>query len=218
MTGAGTLLPYALHLHLHLFHLHHHFRGPPVDYGALAAASAASWVGVPGPGEPVLIAAGIFAAKHRLDIVSVVGMAWLGATVGGMAGWLIGLKLGRAVLTAPGPLHRVRLRTVQRGDDVFRRTPVLGVLLAPSWIAGIHGVRPRTFLPVNLLSAALWAFGIGLGSYLAGPAVIDVVDDLGWVLGGGLLLLVVLAAGSGVIRRRRRRGRAARSSPDAERV
>ena len=56
--------------------LHHHFHGPPIDYGALAAAAAASWIGVPGPGEPVLIAAGVFAAQHRLDIVSVLVVAW----------------------------------------------------------------------------------------------------------------------------------------------
>ena len=44
--------------------LHHHFHGPTIDYVGLALAAAASWVGVPGPGEPVLIAAGVFAARH----------------------------------------------------------------------------------------------------------------------------------------------------------
>ena len=85
--------------------LHHHFHGPPFDYLTLAAAAAASWIGVPGPGEPVLIAAGVFAAKHRLDIVEVLLIAWAGAAVGGVGGWLIGMRAGRAVMAAPGPFR-----------------------------------------------------------------------------------------------------------------
>ena len=64
----------------------HRLDGPPADYLGLAAASAASWVGVPGPGEPVLIAAGVFAAKHRLDLGTVLVVAWAGSDAGGIAG------------------------------------------------------------------------------------------------------------------------------------
>ena len=122
-------------------HLHHHFHGPPVDYVGLAAASVASWIGVPGPGESVLVAAGIFAAKHKLDIAEVLLVAWVAATAGGIAGWLIGMRAGRAVMTAPGPLQRARQKAVERGDEIFGRVPVLAVVLTPSWIAGIHRVR-----------------------------------------------------------------------------
>ena len=118
--------------------LHHHFHGPPIGYAGLAAAAAASWVGVPGPGEPVLIAAGILAARHKLDIVSVVAAAWVGATAGGIAGWVIGMRAGRRVLTARGPLERMRLAALARGDDIFARYTVAAVLLVPSWIAGIN--------------------------------------------------------------------------------
>lgn len=207
------MLALALHLHVHV-HLfgHHHFRGPPIDYGALAAAAAASWVGVPGPGEPVLVAAGIFAARHQLDLATVLVVAWLGAMLGGVLGWAIGRKAGRAVLTAKGPLQRLRLAAVKRGDEVFTRIPVVAIVLAPSWVAGIHGVRARLFLPVNAASAVLWAVGIGLGSYLAGPPVLDVVGDLGWVLGGALVLVVVAALTVGAVQRRR--SRAARAGID----
>jgi membrane protein DedA with SNARE-associated domain len=193
-----------VHLHVHLF-AHHHFRGPPIDYGALGAAAGASWIGVPGPGEPVLVAAGIFAAQHRLDIATVIAVAWLGATVGGVGGWMIGRKAGRAVLTAQGPFLRLRLAAVRRGDEVFTRIPVVAIVLAPSWVAGIHGVRARLFLPVNAASALLWAGGIGLGAFFAGPAVLDVVNDLGWVLGGALVVAVAVALGFGVVQRRRAR-------------
>lgn len=184
--------------------LHHHFRGAPLDYWALAAAAAASWVGIAGPGEPVLIAAGVFAAQHRLDIISVLLVAWIGASAGGLAGWVLGLKGGRKLVTAPGPLLKFRVKAIARGEQVFNRVPVLAVLLAPSWVAGIHGVRPRVFVPLNALGAAIWAAGIGLGAFYAGPPVLEVVGDLGWVLGGGLVLLVVGTVGGELFRRRSR--------------
>lgn len=196
-----TSLVFALALRLH-----HHFHGPPVDYYGLAAAAAASWIGVPGPGEPVLITAGVFAAKHKLDIGSVILVAWAGATVGGTAGWLIGMKAGRAVLTRPGPLARMRSKALARGDEIFGRFAVIAILLTPSWIAGIHRVRAALYLPTNTASAALWAAGIGLGAFYVGPAVVDIVGDVGWVTAAGLGVLIV--AGVWIeIRRRRRRAR-----------
>jgi membrane protein DedA with SNARE-associated domain len=193
-------------------HFRHHFHGPPVDYVGLAAASVASWIGVPGPGESVLVAAGILAAKHRLDIAEVLLVAWVAATAGGVAGWLIGMRAGRAVMTAAGPFQRMRLKAVERGDEVFGRVPVLAVVLTPSWIAGIHRVKPTVYVITNALSAALWAVGIGLGAYFAGPAVVDVVNDVGWAATIGLVALVAAAV---LLELRRRRVRRARAAPGA---
>jgi membrane protein DedA with SNARE-associated domain len=184
----------------------HHLHGPPVDYVGLAAAAAASWVGVPGPGEPVLIAAGVFAAQHKLDIGEVLLVAWASATTGGIVGWLVGLKLGRTVLAGAGPLRRMRLAALERGDEIFGRFPVLAIILTPSWVAGIHRVGTGTYLLTNVVSATVWAAGIGLGAYWVGPAVIDFVDDLGWITGVGLVLLVLLGVLFEVRRRRRRAG------------
>src|SRR5205807_9728841 len=136
-----------------------HLHGSPIDYVGLALAAGASWVGVPGPGEPVLIAAGVVAARHKLDIGSVLLIAWLGAAAGGVLGWAIGLKAGRALITARGPLRRARLKAVARGEDVFRRHPVIAIVLTPSWIAGIHRVGATIYLCVNAIGAALWAVG-----------------------------------------------------------
>lgn len=204
--GKGLLL-FALTLHLH-----HKFHGPAIDYVGLAMAAAASSVGVPGPGEPVLIAAAIFAARHDLDITSVVVVAWIGATVGGMIGWAVGWKAGRALVTARGPFKRLRLRVLERGERVFERWTVLAVVIAPAWVAGIHQVRSGVYVPANALSALLWAAPLGLGAYFAGPPVIDLVDDAGTaslLVVGGLLLVVVVEE---IVRRRRtRHGRAVES-------
>ncbi len=182
-----------------------HHVPPSIDYVGLAAASAASWLGVPGPGEPVLIAAGVFAARHKLDLGSVLLTAWAGATAGGVAGWLIGMKAGRAVVTAPGPLRRLRLSAVARGDEVFDRLAVIAILLTPSWIAGIHHVRAVLYLPTNAVGAAMWAAGIGVGAYFVGPTVIDLVEDVGLATAIAVVVLVLAGVGAEVLRRRRAR-------------
>ncbi|HEY5317883.1 MAG TPA: hypothetical protein VIJ20_07875 [Solirubrobacteraceae bacterium] len=193
----------AIHLHVHVFHLHfHRFHGPPFDYAGLAIAAAVSWIAGIGPGEPLLIAAAVFAAKHKLDLAEVLLVAWLGATGGGVIGWLIGYRAGRAIVTAPGPFRRARLRAVDRGEKIFHRATVVAVILAPSWLAGIHRVRWAIYLPANALSAAIWAVGIGLGAFLIGPPVADMFGDLGTV---ALLIVgsvVVLGAIAGLVRRR----------------
>jgi membrane protein DedA with SNARE-associated domain len=193
----------------------HRRGGAPIDYFGLAAACAASWVGLPGPGEPVLIAAGVLAAKHRLDLTSILLVAWIAATVGGAVGWLIGRQAGRTVMTARGPLLRLRLGAVTRGDEVFTRYPVVAILLTPSWVAGIHRGRPLVYQLINAVSAAAWALGIGLGAYFIGPSVIEFADDVGVFTSIGLVLLVAAVIVIELGRRRRRRAREGRATPAA---
>jgi membrane-associated protein len=187
--------------------LRHHVRGPRGDYLGLAGAAVAGWAGLPGPGEAALVTAGVLASRHKLDIASVVAVAWLGATAGGIVGWLIGLKAGRAVVTARGPLRRLRLRIVDRGDRFFERYGALAVFFTPSWVAGVHGMRWTRYLPANAIAALAWALAVGLGSFAIGPSITDVLDDIGLV---GTLILVALVAGAVAVAlwRRSRRGNA----------
>ncbi len=185
--------------------LHHHVRGPSGDYAGLCLAAVASWGGLPGPGEAALIAAAILAAHHHLDIVSVIAVAWLGATAGGIVGWLVALKAGRAAITIRGPLLRARLAALERGDRFFARYGPLAVFVTPSWVAGIHGMRTSRYLPANALAALSWAVGIGLGGYYVGPSIIDLVGDAGLAGGAAIGLVVVIAAALGLRRRYRRR-------------
>lgn len=186
--------------------LHHVVHGPPLDYATLGAAAFASWIGVPGPGEPVLIAAGVLAAKHKLGVGETLLVAFAGAAAGGIAGWVVGIKAGRALVQRPGPFHRTRQKALARGEEVFARYPAAAVLLTPSWIAGINHTRAAVFLFWNAVGAAGWALGIGLGAYFVGPPVVDLVGDLGLVtaLGAAGLVAVGVALEFG---RRRRRGR-----------
>jgi membrane protein DedA with SNARE-associated domain len=191
-----------LHVHLHLLH---HLRGQTIDYVGLSVAACASWIVGIGPGEVLVVAAGVFAAKHKLDITPVVFWAWIGATVGGVIGWLIGMKAGRAVLTAPGPFRQFRLDSVSRGERLFKRREVAAILLTWPWVAGVNRSRPLLYLPLNAVSALfLWAAPLAVGAYFIGPPVLDFFADIGLLLTVGLVLAVVAVVAVEVVRRRRR--------------
>lgn len=171
----------------------------------MGVAAFASWAGFPGPGEPVLIAAAVFASKHKLDITPLVFWAWMGANAGGIVGWLIGMKAGRSVITAPGPLRGFRIRAVERGEALFKRFMVPAILFTPTWVAGINRAPARYYLPTNAVSSlALWALPIAVASYYAAGPLLDLVNDLGAVALIVLIVLVVVAVGGELLRRRRR--------------
>jgi membrane protein DedA with SNARE-associated domain len=180
--------------------LHHHGRASGVDYAGVFLASVVSWAALPGPGEAALIAAGISAAHGHLDLTAVVAAAWAGASVGGVTGWIIGVKGGRRPLTAPGPLHHLRLGLIARGDRFYELYGTIAVFFTPSWMAGIHDMRWSRFLPVNALSALIWALSIGVGAYLLGPSIADIATDAG--LAGGALVAVLFVVALVVVKRR----------------
>jgi membrane-associated protein len=192
-----AVVVHAVQLGRHL----HRFAGPHVDYVGVGLAAFVSWVGITGPGEAALIAAGIAGARGHVDIVGMILVAWIGAMSGGTAGWLIGLKGGRALLTRPGPLYRGRLRLLRHGDRIYGGRGWLAVYLAPSWMAGVSGMRARRFLPANAVASLVWALTIGLGAYVAGPSITDAIGDIGTV---GLIALVAFVVLSAFLRRRRR--------------
>ena len=99
-------------------------------------------------------------------------------------------RAGRGVLTAPGPLHGVRLALTDSGDRFFARYGVVAVLLVPSWVAGIVKMRASLYVPVNAASAAVWALAIGLTAYWVGPPIADIAADeglLAWGVVGALI-------------------------------
>ena len=180
---------------------HHHFAAHSVEYLGIAVAAALSWAGVPGPGEATLIAAGLVAAAHKLDIGTALAAAWAGATAGGIAGWLLGLAGGRALASAPGPLLGHRGRAISAGERFYERFGVIAVFLTPSWVAGIARMRWPQYLLANAISALVWALVVGLGAYVIGPAVGDVVADMGIVLTAVLVALVGAVVAGRFVRR-----------------
>lgn len=172
-------------------HGHLHGRDAVIVYLTLALGSFESWAGVPGPGESLLIAAGILAGKGHLDLAYVLLTAFGAATVGGIVGWVFGVHAGRRVIEAPGPLLRWRQRVLEQGEEIFARYPPIAIYMAPSWISGIHHVRPAVYLPWNAICTLCWALGIGLASYFIGPPVVHFIAEEGAIAGGIFVVLIV---------------------------
>jgi membrane protein DedA with SNARE-associated domain len=196
-------------------HVHPHLHGVKVGYLGIALAAAISWAGVSGPGEAVLIGAGITASRGKADVGTVIAFAWLGATLGGTLGWLAGRHGGRRLFLAGRRLRAQRERMLEHGNRFFERFGWLAVYFAPSWAAGLNGMPAARFVPANVVCSLVWALFLGMGSYLLGPSIRDVAADIGTF---GAPLMIVLAVATVLLagrQMRRRRSAAARGGDGA---
>lgn len=164
-------------------------------------------MGVPMPGETLLIAAAFYAAATgQLDIGWIVIAACTGAVMGDNLGYLVGRRLGAPALAKHGPrigLHRRRLLLGQwlflrfGGAVVFlgRFTALLRTFAA--LLAGANRMPWQRFLVWNALGGVVWACFFGYGAYLLGDqvsrlawpvAVTVTVLAAGCIIGGGLMI------------------------------
>jgi membrane-associated protein len=183
-----------------------------IGYPLVFALIAIETMGIPVPGETALITAGIVASRGRLEIEVVIALAAAAAILGDNVGFAIGRKLGRKLLTAPGPLLHHRRRVIAIGEPFFdRHGPkavflgrwVSGLRITSAWMAGVTRMRWPTFLFWNALGGIAWAISIGLLAYFVGHSAETIIHvaglgGAGAVVLGGLTVWVVVW-----IRRRR---------------
>ena len=185
-----------MHLLTHLVHV----------YGlvTVAAIVGLECVGIPLPGEAVLLAAAIYAGtKHDLNIVSVILTA-AGAAVGGrMIGYVIGHEFGYWLLLRYGNYVRMTKSRIKLGQYLFMRhggkivfiaqfVPVLRTFAGI--FAGANVMPWRAFLVANAVGSTIWAVTYGYAAYalglqferLEGPIVIFLVlvTVIGFIAGG----------------------------------
>ena len=159
-----------------------------VGYLAVAVFVGVEASGVPVPGETVLIAAAVLASQGHLSIELVIAIAAAAAIVGDNIGYGLGRRYGRRVMERPGRTHVRRQVALARGDQLFDRHGPKAVFLGrwiallriwAAWLAGIAGMRWRTFLLWNALGGIGWAIFFGLLGYYGGEATAKVVARLG---------------------------------------
>ena len=171
-------------------------------------------MGVPSPGETALVLAAILASQGKLQIWLVIVIGIGSAILGDNIGYLLGRKLGREVLEAPGPLHSHRVKAIAAGDRFFERHGSKAVFLgrwvalvriAAAWLAGINNMRFLHFFVWNALGGITWATTFGLAGYFGGHAAEKVLSRVGVI--GAAALGVVLVAGYGYWKLRERRAK-----------
>ncbi len=164
-------------------------------YGAwlVGSAIAIESMGVPVPGETMLITAAAYAgASGKLSITHVVLAAIVGAIAGDNLGFWIGRTIGlRAVMRHQSKL-RLNPRRLKLGQYLFMRhggkvvffgrfVAVLRAMAA--LLAGVNRMDGRRFLIFNGLGAIVWAGGYGLAAYAFGQKLTTALSDAGIFLG-----------------------------------
>ncbi|HYY78081.1 MAG TPA: bifunctional DedA family/phosphatase PAP2 family protein [Actinomycetes bacterium] len=171
----------------------------------LPALEASAFLGVVIPGEVAVLLGGVLAFQHRAWLPAVLAAAVAGAILGDSVGYLVGRRFGRRILDGSvGRLvRREHLDRAERylaergGPAVFfgRFTAALRALIPG--LAGMAGLRYRTFAAYNAAGGALWASGFVLLGYLAGTSWRQVEQAA--KRASLLLLLALLAVGALVL-------------------
>jgi len=182
-------------------------------YGLVGVVVGLEAMGLPLPGESLVIAAALYAGStHELSIPFVVAAAAAGAIIGDNIGYLIGrvvgLRLlrryGSYVLLPPERLEVGRRLFAKHGGKVVlfgRFVAILRTLAA--LLAGANGMSWPRFLLANAVGGIAWACLYGFGAYALGHAITRVQGPLG--IAAVVIAIVVIAATVIYTRRKERR-------------
>ena len=182
-------------------------------YGLVGLIIALESLGLPVPGETVLVVAALYAGSTgKLDITAVVLAAAAGATLGNLIGFGIGRSLGAPVLERYGPRFGFDHRRLLLGQYLFRHygglvvvlgrfTPLLRAFAAV--LAGANRMPLGRFLVWTVIGGLLWTALMGYGAHALGRQVEHLAAPVGIAFGTIAALLVV--AGILLLRRHERR-------------
>jgi len=176
------------------------------DYGLVVVGGVIGLesIGLPFPGESVLILASIFAGtKHDLNIFAVVVTAATSAIVGQMVGYVIGREFGYYLLLRYGPYVRITQSRIKLGEYLFLRhggkiliiarfVPVLRSIAGI--LAGANRMPWRQFMLANVVGAFAWAAFFGFAAYMLGRQIERVAGPLVMVIGAATVIVIVIAA------------------------
>jgi len=154
--------------------------------------------GIPSPGESVLIAAAVVAAKGDLNIAGVLAMAVAGGIIGDNIGFWVGRRVGFPLLCRYGQhIHMgpQRLKLLQYLFLRYGKRIVFAgrfVMILRAWEAFLAGADwmpwPR-FALVNAAAVLLWALAWGLSAYGLGHASAGTIE---WISAGVSVVVMAL--------------------------
>jgi membrane protein DedA with SNARE-associated domain len=182
------------------------------SYGAffVAVMIALECVGIPLPGETVLVATAIYAGEsHDINIWEVVGAAAAGGIVGNVVAYLLGREYGYRLLIRYGSyvgLTDTRIKIGQylflkHGSKVVVAARFLALLRSFAGIlAGANRMPWQPFLVATILGAVIWSSLYGFLAYALGDHVRQALGPVGIAL--GLILIAALVIGGRTLARR----------------
>jgi membrane protein DedA with SNARE-associated domain len=179
-------------------------------YWAVLIFIAIESMGIPVPGETMLLSAAIYAGTtHHLDIRLVIAAAIAGAILGDNLGFLVGREGGHRLLARHGRYIRLDERKLRLGHFLFNRyggrVVFFGRFVAvlrmwAAFLAGTYRMRWSRFLLYNAAGGILWATVYGLGGYMFGSRVLAFSGPAG--IATAMIGIGALVAGMVVLRRK----------------
>ncbi|MEU6610618.1 DedA family protein [Streptomyces shenzhenensis] len=195
-------------------------------YAVVALIIGLESLGIPLPGEIVLVSAALLSSQHSgIDPVILGTCATLGAVVGDSIGYAIGRKGGRPLLAWLGkkfPKHfgEGHIATAERSFEkwgmwaVFfgRFVALLRIFAGP--LAGVLHMPYWKFLIANVLGGICWAGGTTAVIYYVGVVAEDWLKRFSWL---GLVAAVLIGLTSMLVLKRKAK-KAQESKAEAEPV
>jgi membrane protein DedA with SNARE-associated domain len=178
-------------------------------YWVLATVVALESMGIPMPGETMLVTAAVYAGTtHRLSIGLVIAAAAVGAIVGDNVGYWLGREFGYRLLLRYGPLLRINTPRIKLGQYLFYRHGgkvvffgrFIAILRAiAALLAGTNRMPWWRFLFFNATGGIVWAAGFGMAAYGAGEYVVRLKGHL--AVAGLVLAVAGAVVAFGFVRR-----------------
>lgn len=179
-------------------------------YVAVFGLSFISAMGLPVGAELAVIYGGVLASgqiphePHHLNLVAVIVLATLGELLGSLAGYLIGLYGGRALVDRFGKYVLLTHRDLDRADAWFARhgeplvlfgrfIPLLRSFV--SFAAGLGEMAIGKFVAFTIIGCAVWCTALASLGFALGSSynhVLKGFSDAGYLLAALAVVAVVL--------------------------
>lgn len=129
------------------------------------------------PGDALLFTAGLLITSHQLDfpLWGAIALICLAAILGDQAGYMFGKKVGPSLFKRPDS-RLFKQENVTKAHEFFEKYGPKSLVLArfvpivrtfTPIIAGVSGMKYRSFLIFNVVGGVLWGAGVTLlGSWL----------------------------------------------------
>ena len=167
---------------------------PMLIYIAVGLVIGVESLGIPLPGEIMLVSASLLASRHELDIspVWIAVSASTGAIIGDTIGYFIGRRMGKPLFTKLGrrfpkhfsPAHvafaeRIFVRWGVYAVFFGRFIALLRIFAGP--LAGALKMPYYKFLAANITGGIVWAGGTTFAVYFLGVAAETWLKRFSWI-------------------------------------
>ncbi|MDT0463866.1 DedA family protein [Streptomyces gibsoniae] len=150
------------------------------------------------PGDSLLFTCGLLITSHQMDfpLAGAIALICVAAILGDQAGFMFGKKVGPSLFNRPNS-RLFKQENVTKAHEFFEKYGPKSLVLArfvpvvrtfTPIVAGVSGMRYRSFLIFNVIGGVLWGAGVTLlGSWLG---------NIGFVKNNieAILILIVLVS------------------------